>query len=369
MNQLLELGTDQKPAAAAAGFWRGRQVCVTGGGGFLGYHLVEQLLALQARVSVLTLPPRKPHPVTCHPHVRCELGDVRDQALVRRTLAGCDVVFHTAAMVAFSGRAQKEIHSVSLEGTKNVLAAAPRGTRIVHTSSIVAVGGTPTGLPVTEDSCFSPELLAIPYVRAKRAAEDLALEAAGRHDVVVTNPCYLAGPQDYCMSDMGRFCLRYWKGRMLLAMPGGINVVDVRDVARGHLLAAEHGIPGQRYILGGTDCSFPELLGLLAQVGGLRPRWLPRVPRLLVRPLARVATSLAWLRGRNAYPSMQHAQLSRYCWFARSDRAARELGYQSRPLICSLADTYRWFASRKKLRLRRLNAWWARPAAELPSAA
>jgi dihydroflavonol-4-reductase len=352
---------ERKIDPSGARFWRDRHVCVTGGGGFLGYHLVEHLLTLQARVRVLALPPRRNHPLIGQAKVDCLFGDIRDGALVRKAVAGCDVVFHTAAVVAFSGRAKKDMEAVSQEGTRNVLAAVDRGTRVVHTSSIVTVGGTPTGKALTEASPFPHDTLNITYVRAKRAAEELALQAGGRQDVVVTNPCYLVGPQDYGPSDMGRFCLRFWKGRLPLALPGGINLVDVRDVAWGHLLAAEHGLRGQRYILGGEDFTFADFMGLLAQVGGLRPRWLPRLPRFLVKPVARGATALAWLAGRRAYPSLEHARLSRYFWFARSDRAFEELGYHPRPLLSCLADTYQWFASRKNLRPRWLNAWWVRP--------
>jgi dihydroflavonol-4-reductase len=342
-------------------FWHGRPVCVTGGSGFLGQHLVEQLLALQARVRVLSLPPRADHPLLRRPAVEWVQGDVRDPSAVRRAVAGCELVFHTAAVVAFSGPALRAMDAVGLEGTRNVLAAAGRAARVVHTSSVVAVGGSRNGEPLSEDSPFPNDTLALPYVRSKRAAEALALEATGRQDAVVVNPCFLVGPADHGPTDMGRLCLRLWKGRLPLALPGGINVVDVRDVARGHILAAERGRSGRRYILGGQDCTFRRLQADLAAAAGLRPRGLPRLPGFLVRPLAAAATALSWLQGKPPSLSLQHARLSRYYWFARSDRARRELGYQARPLAECLADTYRWFCSRKDLRPRRLNAWWMRP--------
>jgi dihydroflavonol-4-reductase len=340
--------------------WRGRPVCVTGGSGFLGFHLVEQLRALGARVRILSLPPEATHPLAGCSELECFWGDVRDAALVRRAVVSCEVIFHTAAVVAFSGPALRLMDSIGREGTRNVLAAAGQGTRIVHTSSIMAVGGTRTGEPLTEASPFPDATLKLAYVRAKRQAEALALEAADRQDVVVVNPAFLIGPRDYGPSEMGRFCLRFWKGRMPLALPGGINVVDVRDVALGHILAAERGRSGRRYILGGEDRTFAELMAALATVAGLRPRAVPRLPAFLLGPTAAVTTALAWLRGRPAYPSWQHARLGRYLWYARSVRARHELGYRPRPLAECLTDTYHWFQERNDLRRRWLNAWWMR---------
>jgi dihydroflavonol-4-reductase len=341
-------------------FWEGKRVCVTGGTGFLGGHLVEQLVGLGARVRVLALPADDADCLRGQP-VECVLGDVRDPALVRRAAAGCDMIFHTAAVVAFWGPALGAMHAVGREGTRNVLAAAGRGVRVVHTSSIVAVGAATAGVPACEDSAFPAAALTIDYGRAKREAELLALEASGRQDVVVTNPTFLVGPRDPGPSDMGRYCLRFWKGRLPFAPAGGLNVVDVRDAARGHLLAAEHGRPGRRYILGGEDRTFLGLARALAEVAGLRPRWLPRLPAWLLGTAATAAAAVARLRGTRPYPSPQHARLCGHYWFARSDRAARELGYRPRPLTACLADTYRWFASCHDLRPRGLNAWWVRP--------
>jgi dihydroflavonol-4-reductase len=345
-------------------FWRGRSVCVTGGSGFLGYQLVELLRELGARVRLLGLPPTKQH----HPLLRqqavveCMFGDMRDPAVVLEAVAGCDIIFHTAAVVAFTGRALRHMHAVNLEGTRNVLAAAGPGVRVVHTSSIVTVGGSRAGEALTEDSPFPAETLTIHYVRSKRAAEEQALEAAARQDVVVTNPGFLVGPHDYGPTDMGRYCLRFWKGRLPLALPGGLCLADARDVARGHLLAAEHGVSGRRYILGGENWTYPQLMHGLAQAARVQPRGVVRLPACLLTPLAVAATGLGWLRGGRPYPSLQHARLSRYYWFARSDRAAQELGYRPRPLAACLTDTYRWFCSRKNMRPRGLFAWWVRPA-------
>jgi dihydroflavonol-4-reductase len=253
---------------------------------------------------------------------------------------------------------------VHTAGVRTVLDAAPPAARIVHTSSIVAVGASRTGQPVDETAPPVPTGGKLPYVRAKRAAEGLALAAAraGR-DVVVVCPTYLAGPGDHGRSVMGQLFLRVWRGRMPVAPPGGVNVADVRDVAAGHLLAADLGRAGRRYILGGTDRTFAALMGDLARAAGYRPRACPTVPRWSVAAAAGVAEAWARLSGREPFPSFGQARMGRYYWFARSDRAAEELGYGHRPLAETVADTLAWYQTRKRLRPRGFGRWWLRPAA------
>jgi len=343
-------------------FWSDKLVGVTGGTGFLGYHIVRELLAVGARVRVLALRPLGPHPLLNEPRVNCAFGDVRDAAAVRPALAGCDVIFHTAATVAVWGPALERMHSIHLDGTRQVLSAAERSARVVHTSSLVAVGASRDGVPLTEDSRFELENLRLDYVDSKRDSERLALDAAAQgRDVVVTNPGYLLGPDDFEKSVMGRLCRRFWKGRVLIAPPGGVNLVDVRDVARGHLLAAEHGQSGRRYLLGGEDRSFTEFFYDLAKTAGLRPRAIPCPPAWALQGFAGLAELRGWLTKKEPYPSFQHVRLNRLHWYCRSDRAEHELGYRARPLDECLADTYRWYAAQEGLELNHVNRWWLRP--------
>jgi dihydroflavonol-4-reductase len=344
------------------GAWAGRRVCVTGGTGFLGSHLVRALVGLGADVTVLALPPRSGTAVPLPNEIDLIYGDIRDAGAVRRAVAGCSLVFHTAGLVAVWGPDLGLLDAVHCDGTRNVLALAPPGARVVHTSSIVAVGASRTQRPVDEDSPFTLDHAGLSYVRAKRAAEALALEAAAAgRDVVVTNPTYLVGPDDFEGSVMGRFCQRVWKGRLPLAPPGGVNLADVRDVAAGHLLAAEQGRAGRRYILGGEDHTFAVLIRLLARAAGCRPWTTPRVPGWAVTAVAGLAELRALLTGREPYPSFGHVRLNRYYWFASSDRARRELGYHARPLRETLTDAYHWHQGREPYILRGLNRWWMRP--------
>jgi len=323
---------------------------------------VTLLRSLGAAVRVFALVPPTAHPLPRLDGVETIWGDLLDVRDVRRAVTGCDLVFHSAGTVAAWGPALARLHAVHVTGTRHVLEAAG-GARVVHTSSVVAVGASRSGRIFDEEASFPLARLRVPYVCAKRAAEELALQAAaGGTDVVVVNPGYLVGPEDHEPSAMGRFCVRAWKGRMILAAPGGYNFVDVRDVAAGHLLAAERGRSGRRYILGGENLRMPAFLRRLATVAGLRPRATPVLPVAGMWLAAAIAEGRArCLTGREPYPAFQHVRLNRYDWFCSSGRAERELGYLARPLDETLRDSHRWFAERGRIALRGFARWWMRP--------
>lgn len=343
-------------------FWSGKRVCVTGGTGLLGYQVVKCLLQVGAEIRVLALASSRPHPLNAEPTVKLFLGDIRDRSLVRAAIEDCDVIFHLAGVVAVWGPALQRVRDVHATGALNVLEAAPGHARVVLTSSVVTIGASRDKASLDEESSFNLNHLRIDYVHAKRAAERTALEsaAAGR-DVLVVNPGYLIGPEDFERSVMGRFCVRYWRGMIPVAPPGGVNLVDVRDVALGHLLAAEKGQPGRRYILGGENLAFTGFMAELAKAAGLHPRATPTLPYWSLAALAGCGECRAWLTRRHPYPSIQHARLNRYHWFYKSARATRELGYQSRPIAESLQDALRWFSSRKNISAKGASRWWMRP--------
>jgi dihydroflavonol-4-reductase len=224
----------------------------------------------------------------------------------------------------------------------------------------VAVGASRSREVFNEESPFNLQRLKLEYVQAKRAADELAL--ASRKDVVVVNPSYLIGPEDYDRSIMGQLCRRFWRGLAPAAPPGGLNLVDVRDVAAGHLLAAERGRRGERYILGGEDHDYPSFMRLMAQAAGFRPRWIPRIPRPLFTAGAALNEVRARILGREPYPSFAHVRLNRHFWFYSSNRARRELGYEARPVRRSLADAYVWWHAREQFQLRGFDRWMLRPA-------
>lgn len=339
-----------------ATFWAGKRVAVTGGAGFLGHYLV---LALQARGADVRILDVRPGPLA---DVATHLGDVRDGDFVRTALSGCDVIFHTAGTVAAWGKELAAMHAIHREGTRNVLAAA--GTaRVVHTSSIVAVGAARGPRALDEESPFNLGQVGVPYIEAKYQAEQVAWDAARYgQDVVIVNPAYLIGPDEQDRSIVGRLCQRFWSGRVVAAPPGGLNLVDVRDVAEGHLLAAERGQAARRYILGNEDHSYHSFLTLLAQVADMRPRWLPTMPWLGLAFVACLAEVRGWWTGREPYPSLGHARLNRWFFYVSSERARSELGYAPRPVEESLRDAYRSHREQGHRGPRGVAKWWMRAA-------
>jgi dihydroflavonol-4-reductase len=341
--------------------WSGRTVCVTGGTGFLGYHLVKLLGDLGSRVRIFALAPPPDHPIRQFSHAEIIAGDILDPAAARSAVAGCSVVIHAAGIVAVWGPALAKMWPVHVDGTRNVLSALDPDARMIHTSSVVAVGASRTGEVLNEDSPFNLGRLNLAYVQAKRAAEELALNSD--RDVVAVNPGYLIGPEDFERSVMGALCHRFWRGRAPMAPPGGLNFVDVRDVAIGHLLAAERGTRSRRYILGGENLKYTAFMRQMAEVAGMRPRLLPGIPRPIFWLGALLNEARGRIRGKEPYPSLAHARLNRYYWFFSSDRAQRELGYSPRTVRDSLTDAFAWYSGREKFRIRGFNGWMLRPAA------
>ena len=349
-------------------FWNGKRVCVTGGTGFLGWHLARLLAPLASHVRILGLRPASQQLGTQLQAFDCVFGDIRDRGAVQQALRDCDVVFHTAGTVAVWGPALERMREIHLEGTRQVLQALAPRARLVHTSSVVAVGASRGREALTEASPFDLQHLKVDYVHAKKAAEDLALATVGTgSDVVVVNPAYLIGPEDFEGSVMGRMCVRFWKGKIPVIPPGALNFVDVRDVALGHLLAAEHGECGRRYILGGENLTMGEFFRVLASVRGMPSRWRFPMPAWLYALLACAAAFQMHVVQREPYPSMQHVRVSRYHWFYSSKRANAELGFEARPVVRTLEDAHEWYCRTGELKARTPTA---RPGdMEIPEAA
>jgi dihydroflavonol-4-reductase len=332
-------------------YWADKRVCITGGTGFLGRALAQQLRPLAGHVRLFGLQPRASELSARMHEWDCAFGDVRDLDAVHRAVHDCDVVFHTAGTVAMSGPGLREMHSIHIDGTNNVLKALPTHARLVHTSSVTAIGAMRRPVVLDEMAPFQLQSLQIDYVQAKKGAEDLALTAAAQgRAVVVVNPGYLIGPEDHDGSIMGRFCLRCFRGKVPLIPPGGMSFVDVRDVARGHLLAAERGVAGRRYILGGENLTMAEFVRALTQISGRSERWSMRMPNWLHYLLACGAELRSRVLNREPFPSFQHARLSRYHWYYSSMRARGELGYETRELSQTLADMFDWYCRKGCLR-------------------
>jgi dihydroflavonol-4-reductase len=284
-------------------------VFVTGGGlGFVGGHVV----AAVARAG---------HDVVCG------WIDVRDGAGLERAVEGCDAVIHVAAVYSYTA-SLAEMESVNVDGTRNVIAAcrAAGVRRLVHTSTAGTCG--PVAGRVATEADGPPDWeLAVPYKRTKLEAERLVLAAAAEGlDALCVNPTTPVGDGDTAPTPTGRMVRGVASGRYRATLrTGGLNLVDVRDVADGHVLALERGRAGERYLLGGVNLTLIEVFALIAQAAGRRP------PRLKLPYAAARAMAGVGLANRN---EVALARLP--AWFD-SGKAARELGYEAGPIEPALA--------------------------------
>jgi dihydroflavonol-4-reductase len=326
-------------------FWSRRPVAVTGGTGFLGHHVTRQLAARGAEVrAIVRAGSRKERLASVG--IEWREASLNDRTSLADVMAGCEIVIHIAGAVDFESDWNRLLE-VNVRGTENLLAAASRAgvRRVVCTSSIVAVGASTQPEELDETSSWNLESLAVPYVTSKRWAEERAL-ACRELEVVVVNPTSVVGPDDFSGSEFGTLCNRFWRGRLPFHFGGGNNFVDVRDVATGHLLAAERGRTGERYILGGENRSYGDFFRALSGVAE-RPIFRLRLPSALGRLVAFVNARVPQRAGKHPYLTSAQARLLLLYFFARSEKARRELGYEPRPLRDSLADAHAFWMGRK----------------------
>jgi dihydroflavonol-4-reductase len=321
-----------------------RTALVTGATGFVGGHVAEHLLARGWRVRALVRPrsvldARWPN--------ACEiaLADLRDTDGVARAARGADAVFHVGAHYSLARRRARAVLSANVAGTRNVLAAARAADApMVHTSSVATIGHPEDGGPGDETTPLAPRQVVGAYKRSKLAAERLALAAAAEGQwVTVVNPTAPVGPGDWRPTPTGRVVRDAAQGRLPAFVDTGLNLVDVRDVAAGHLLALERGDPGRRYILGNENLTLERILGMVAEIAGRRP------PRRRIPHAAAIGVAAAdeaiegWLLGREPRAPLDGALMAREHMWVRSDRAVAELGFPQSPVRDALADAVAWY--------------------------
>lgn len=317
---------------------------VTGATGFVGAAVVRALLAAQWEVRVLARKSSDRRNLNALP-VEIVEGDLKEVRSLELALAGCPALFHVAADYRLGARDPSQLYEVNVEGTRNILNAARRAgvQRIVYTSSVATIGIPEDGTPGEEATPSSLENMIGHYKRSKYLAEEVVREAAREGmSVIIVNPSTPVGPGDVKPTPTGQLVLDAAAGRMPAYVDTGLNIVHVDDVAAGHLLAFERGKAGERYILGGDDMSLREILALIAALVGRSP---PRVrlPYGLVLPIAYLAEGYSALTGRSGRITLEGVRMSRKRMFFSSSKAARELGYQSRPPVEAFADAVRWF--------------------------
>jgi len=319
---------------------------VTGATGLVGNNVVRQLLARGVGVRALV---RQTSPVgdTALAGLAVDriAGGLGDEAILERAMDSVTCVIHAAAFVHCGWQHGAEMREINVAGTRRIARAARRaGARLVHVSSVDALGLRPDGTPADEETPpgVMPEC---PYVVTKREAEQAVLaEVDLGLDAVIVNPVYMLGPWDWKPSS-GRMLLEVAAGKGLFAPPGGNDFVDVRDVAAGIITALEKGRTGRRYILGGHGLSYLEAWRVMARVTG-RMQPLGLAPKPFVRLAGWVGDLAAAVRRREGDVNSAATTMSMLAHNFSCRRAVDELGYSFRPLDTTVQDAWDWFVAR-----------------------
>lgn len=320
-------------------------VFVTGGTGFVGANLLRLLLQEGYSVKALVRPNSNLGNLQGL-DVEIIKGDLNDLNLWQQ-MQGCQYLFHVAAHYSLWQKDREALYQNNVLGTRNVLAAAKKAgiERTVYTSSVAAIGAGKFDKVVDETYQSPLEELVGDYKKSKFLAEQEAMQAASRgQEVVVVNPSSPIGPLDIKPTPTGDIILRFLRRQMPAYLDTGLNFIDVRDVARGHLLALSKGKSGSRYILGHQNLSLKELLDELAQITGLSapqrtvPAWLPLsvawVDEKILAPL-----------GKQPSVPLDGVRMAKQRMYYNPSKAVRELNLPQSSLNTALKDAVNWFVS------------------------
>ena len=320
---------------------------VTGGTGFLGAHVVRALLARGRDVRCLVRAVTPRDNLDGLP-VEIVAGDLNDPASLARACAGADIVYHVAADYRLYARDPQEIYRTNVDGTRALLRAAGDAgvTRFVHTSSVGALGLTKDGTPANETTPVTLDAVVGHYKRSKFLAErEAEAAAAAGLPVVIVNPSTPIGEYDIKPTPTGQIVLDFLARRMPAYVRTGLNLVDARDVAEGHLLAAERGRVGEKYILGHRNMTLKEMLDTLATITGL-PAPRVRVPHALPLVVGAIDTALSRFTGRVPRVPLEAVRMSRKTMFFDASKAVRELGLPQTDVTIALGRAVEWFRAR-----------------------
>jgi dihydroflavonol-4-reductase len=318
---------------------------VTGATGFIGYHVARLLVdgGFQVRATV-----RKGSDSRSLASLGVEVvaGDIRDYESLSRALQGCNLLFHLAADYRLWVPDPGTMYETNVQGTKNVMEAALRRgvERVVYTSTVGVLKASLGGRPSNEETPVSLSDMVGDYKKSKFLAEQ---EVYGFIDkglpVVIVNPSTPVGPADAKPTPTGKMIVEFLKGRMPAYLDTGLNFVDVEDVAKGHLLAAQAGRVGQRYILGNRNMTLREFLECLGRVSGRRPPRvrLPYLPVLIAAYCDEAISKL--LYGRSPVIPLSGVKMAKYFMYFDPSKAVRELGMPQRPVEDAVAKAVAWF--------------------------
>ena len=322
------------------------KVLVTGVTGFIGSAVAKALCEAGFAVRATALPTSARHHLAGLDLDFYE-GDLRDPSSARTAMVDIQYVFHLAADYRLWARKSSEILKNNVLITRNVMEAAlrARAERIVYTSSVATLALDPHGGGAADETKPLSEEQGIgAYKRSKIAAERLVEQLVANEGLpaVIVNPSTPVGPRDVRPTPTGRIIVEAAKGRIPAFVDTGLNLVHVDDVAAGQLAALHRGRIGERYILGGENVPFAQMLEDISRLVGRRAPRL-RIPHAVALPIAYAAEGLAFLTGKEPFASIDAVRMAKHCMYFTSRKAERELGFKARPYIEGLADAIRWF--------------------------
>ncbi len=326
-----------------------KNILITGGTGFIGSNLAAVLSQQGFAVRILRRPTSSLVNVE-HLSVEHHIGDVRDVDSLRAAIRGCDTVFHTAAMVTFWKPLRQLQSEVNVGGTRNVVEAclSENVARLVHTSSIAAIGHPTNGSLADETTPFNWQYVDSGYKNSKYLAEqEIAVGVARGLNAVMVNPGVVIGPGDIHFNG-GKLIQSVKKHQALFYIKGGMNIVFIEDVVRGHISAAVKGKTGERYILGGENLTHKQAFQITAEiVGGVVPRIQMPVP--LLKLGAKFFDMFGMVaKGQPMVSSELFSGAGFFNWYS-SEKARRELSYTITPFREAVARTYEWYREKQLL--------------------
>jgi dihydroflavonol-4-reductase len=318
---------------------------LTGATGFLGSHVARALADQGADLRLLV---RSTSNLKNLEGLQAETatGDLRDPASLEKAMSGCEVVFHVAADYRLWLRDPAEMYRSNVEGTRAILEAARKNNvrAVVYTSSVATMGFTGNGRPANEDSPVSLADMIGHYKRSKFMAEQIALEA-GRNGmrVVTVNPTTPIGEQDVKPTPTGRIVVDFLKRKFPAYVETGLNLVDVRECARGHVAALEKGKSGERYILGGENLTLKQILDKLGAISGL-PSPKVKLPYFIAYVAGAVDQTFSGrLLGREPRATIETVRMGKKKMWASSAKAEHDLGWKIVPADDALRRAVDWF--------------------------
>jgi dihydroflavonol-4-reductase len=320
------------------------KVFITGATGFVGSHVARTLAAQGAELRLLV---RSTSRLDNIADLRAETatGDLRDPESLKKAMAGCEFVFHVAADYRLWVRDPEQMYRSNVEGTRAIIRAAQESgvRRVIYTSSVATMGVTRESHIAGEDSPVSIKEMVGHYKRSKFMAEQIALEAGiSGANVVVVNPTTPIGEYDIKPTPTGRIVVDFLKRKFPAYVDTGLNLADVKEVARGHLLAMEKARPGQRYILGGENLTLKQILDKLSVLTGL-PAPTMKVPHMVAMGFAVFDQFFTGtILGKEPRATIDAVKMGRKKMFASSAKAERELGYKVIPVENALQRAVDW---------------------------